>query len=195
MKYGWLTIDEFKWLSINSFDKEIQTIITILSRFKGSFVFSIKNDSKLNDYREPLKNLQEFFFSIAHRKRILNEENSTTIAEYSVTEKSILIKFSEVTSHLTDTTMDSDKKITKVLPIRLRVKTYLQSILERYTFKVAVFSAIFMTFGVIIFKINIAQAFLTWFTVTFGSITIVSVINYYSTKKYKAIITEDVPKS
>ena len=47
-----------------------------------------------------------------------------------------------------------------------------QSIIIRFALAISVSAAFIMLLGVILFDIDSSQAFLTWFTVTFGSLTL-----------------------
>ncbi len=169
LPYRWYEKRMYQWLESSSLTKKTRSIVHTLNRFDDALIKAIHCSYRLADFRKALENLEIFFFSIALRsdEYLKNHPGKPSLAE---SETDILYSFSVCSRPL----MIGVEKIRVEKRHRIGIligKLFSQSVV-RYGFLVAVVAGAVMIIGVFLFKLDPSQAFLTWFTVAFGSMTL-----------------------
>lgn len=166
----WYLNQNHQWFRSKAISKETRRIIFTLSNFNKALGIDLQNRSNIDLYIHPIELLESFILSVANRS---NNGKFRITDLRNMNEFEILNSFAKSSSPLitrAQTTNQGDiGREPKVLRI---INNIIQSPIIKYALSFSSIATIIMLIGVIIFKIEASQAFLTWFTVSFGSISI-----------------------
>jgi hypothetical protein len=169
MPSEWYKKSLHQWFKSNAIDKKNRCILYVLNRFDDALIKSRRCQRYVPEFLRALDYLELFYFSVACRAdRYLSAVSNAS--DLGQSETDILYSFARYARPLI-------LKIAKVeagpkfKPLDFLRKLSKQS-LVRHGFAIAVIAGLVMLVGVFIFRIPPTQAFLAWFTVAFGSLTI-----------------------
>lgn len=175
--HKWYRLPAYQWLKTEALDRKERSVVLALSRFDSTLMDAIDKGYNLSAFQEPLKILEEFFLSISNRYNFKNKKRSSS--PRSIThERNVLQDFAKTFIALAvavNSAHEPDKKPSRIVQSAYQV---INSPLVRKALMVSLIAAIVMLIGVFTFEIKANQAFLTWFTVTFGSLTLSIGITY-----------------
>ena len=180
IRYRWYYRPSYQWISSSEIPHDYRSVLMAITRFENSFRYSIRHSTYLNLYIKPITLLHEFFYSVALRSdetlgHMRTSENSGVNYEmhklltFARLARPIIINVAKLRRQ-----SKPPSKLSKLINQTLRSESF------RNAFLISIISALVMFLGVLLFKINPDQAFITWFTVSFGSITISIGINSFS---------------
>lgn len=171
----WLRKAEYQWFLHTINAHKIKTIVFTLSKIEKIFLGNVANFPKdLSNFITSLNELERFYLLLAARGdnyqfKIIDLKKSKE------TEFDILYNFANQIRPVILFAKNQRRSVTKEGK-KLEIGNFIQSTWQDETVKQAVsisgIAASIMLIGVFIFKIEITQAFLTWFTITFGSLSI-----------------------
>lgn len=164
----WFTNPETQWFTSLYLAKEIRPIISTIHQFPRTLLHGTQRSTDMRPFIGPLDQLINFYFAIACRR------DPTLKGAHPVgAELDLLQRFAQLARPVIIANNPNLRGRTarrKSLPSR--VYAVLSQPLVRDGGTVAAIAAGVMIVGVLVFKINAAQAFLTWFTVAFGTMTL-----------------------
>lgn len=166
--YAWYKKPELQWFRTTLLDHKTRGIALALDKFDACLVNAALTNQPLDQFDNALEHLELYCFAIACRKdHFLTTRRQPVECDY--TEFDALLDFSRAARPLL---LTSESKRDAKARIIATIGGILSEPYTRNGFAIAGVAAIVMAIGVFFFKINLSQAFLAWFTVSFGSITI-----------------------
>ncbi|MFI5089240.1 MAG: hypothetical protein ACHP7P_04190 [Terriglobales bacterium] len=191
LKEDWFRSPRFKWLRWSALPKEERATLGALRHFMSAMKTHFMHGSDMHSFSKPLSILVEFFWSVAAK------ENTRWLAggESTRPEVDILHDFSRAARPLIIQAKTLSRPREHLPRLRAFVGRLVQSQLVRYSLSLSVAAAVMMVFGVLAFRISPSQGFLTWFTVTFGSLTISVGVTAVSLRHGEKERTDDEGKS
>ncbi|MGA1979100.1 MAG: hypothetical protein ABSG99_00835 [Sedimentisphaerales bacterium] len=195
LSHCWYKESRYQWFKPSVLPEQERSIVYALSKFEDvvrSVSFSYADCIKL---LPALSALQDFMFSVARRSDPFFKKRGHADHSPKGSEIGILISFQQAVRPLMKLVTPHKAQSKRLLFIQW-VTTVVTSRLVQYAITLSVLSAIVMFLGVFLFGIGKQQAFLTWFTATFGSLTIsVSITSVLSKRKNDKSTKPDEPTS
>lgn len=193
IRQAWYTKPEHQWLGAKALDKEAFRVVTSISKMEETAQFALSNQIHLDEITKVLDLLSDFFFSVASRteKELIpvDQSRSSQIAQ----ERLFLLQAADILrpiilQHERHKRRDKPPSRFTVFTSRLfRTSTF------RTAFGISSVAAGVMLIGALFFDIPKDQAFLAWFTVTFGSLTISIGIQSIRLKHSQGDPAKDLP--
>lgn len=184
LRLNWYKRDIHHWFNSKLFDKNTRVLVHDLNRFDLVLVNSLKNPTYLSQLLKAIECLELFYYSV-----LLRTDNY--FEKFPLSKQSdlkgidILHNFSKHTKYY----LSKSERLK--LGWKQKLINYIINIIRQPAFRqgltIGIASALVMVVGVLIFNIESKQAFITWFTVAFGSMTIsigISTINIKRQSKY-----------
>jgi len=168
----WFKYPEYHWFKSTALDKDVHAILNVLSKFKHALIVAVQYKEDLRQFLPSLELLEEFFFSIAQRSDKKLRGNTPTTSNKLEVETQIIKKLSYIARPIIIKTLRVRRTTKKRFAIISWVEQIISSQLVRNAATLSGLAGFVMFLGVVIFKVEPSPAFLTWFTVTFGSLTI-----------------------
>lgn len=166
----WYEEERHQWLSISTFSKETKSILFALSKFKNALRTDLKNKAELSDYLPLIAYIELFLLSIANRTS--KGKYEIIDLDKNINEFEILHSFASSARPIILRSNRSKQKSKEELKLIVLLKQVVQSSVVKFALSISGTAAAVMLLGVLLFKLEAPQAFLTWFTVTFGSLSI-----------------------
>jgi hypothetical protein len=166
----WYDLRKYQWFSSSAISTEARSILFTLTKFNKALNVDLKNAIDISPYLPLLEYLEAYLFSLVNRSnksklKIIDLDNNKK--EYD-----ILLSFSRSARPIIIRSLCSKRIRKKEREFSLTLKRILQSTVVKFALSISGIAAVVMLIGVLLFRLEAAQAFLTWFTVTFGSLTI-----------------------
>jgi hypothetical protein len=182
IKEKWYKAPEKQWFSFDAIEKETRSIIITLSRFEHSIKNDLSLGNSLTKYYDLLEILESFLFSVISRN---NDVVEIIDIDSDATEYEMLKSFSHSARPIIARSLLAKKENAKEeVRSLIWVKQIVDSIMFKFALAISSISAFIMLLGVFLFKIETSQAFLSWFAVTFSSITLsVGVSSFWKADK------------
>ncbi len=171
----WFENKTQQWFSLLDIPRDAKVICAALSQFPKSIRYAISSRIDLRPYFNPFEYLEKFFWSIAERTDSRLGKSEKSQKRVRLRELELLKNFSQEARPLI---------ISAYRDFRASVSEGLRSIIKEYTIRLSgnrlirvavtlgIIAAAIMLIGVMVFKIDAKQAFITWFAVMFGSLTL-----------------------
>lgn len=172
IRRGWYKEPEHQWLQLSAVEPEARSILSTLRLFDSSLLRAVTLEIQIDRFLEGVRHLSEFFFAVASRKDpVLRTSQSVTMKSHDA-EREILSRFVRaVRPGIIEVARVARRRKRPSRVINL-ITGVLRAPIVRSAVTISIVAAGIMILGVAIFDIPKAQAFLTWFTVTFGSLMI-----------------------
>lgn len=174
IRQRWFKQYSYQWFPVTAIDRDIRSIIFCLSKFQQLLRHNIDTESEIDVILSLLQLLDVFFLSSTNR--IYKDELRINYDELGLkdkTEREILTLFAQQTRPLIiHMERYARKLVIEDSKIILWFKKIYASEIIRYGFAISLIAAFIMMPGIFLFGITPSQAFLTWFTVAFSSLTI-----------------------
>lgn len=165
---AWYKKPELQWFHMTLLDHKTRGIALALDKFDTCLEAAARTNQPLEPFGKALEHLEMFCFAVARRKdHFLKMRKQNVDCDY--TEFDALLEFSRAARPLI---LTGETKRDAKANIMSTIGAILSNPYIRNGCAIAVVASVVMAFGVFFFKINSSQAFLAWFTVSFGSITI-----------------------
>jgi hypothetical protein len=175
----WYTKKRYQWFGITSIDKETREILFVLSKLTEALNRDLNNAVDLSHYLPVLALFELFLFSIVHR---INK-GKLEITDFNLGYKNefeLLRTFSSSARPIIIKAFHSSQKSPKksnrifsaIVRIFSTIRRIFQSFVVRSALSISGIAVVVMLIGVFLFKLDTSQAFFTWFTVTFSSLSI-----------------------
>jgi hypothetical protein len=172
LSYRWFKKPQFQWFAPAALREPERTVINALAGFPDAMCTFLRSRRKLAPFSKPLSVLEDFFFELAERTEVLDESPDNPASQKQGDEKALLGRFArEVRPLLLEAhRLNALGRMPLVRFVWFRQIIGSHSV--RYAAALSGITAVVMAIGTVLFKISPSQAFLTWFTVAFGSLTI-----------------------
>jgi hypothetical protein len=172
----WFKKPEYQWLKSTAITANERSIIHTLSRFEDLLKSPPAAFVDTERVLSALSTLSHFFFSVARRSDPFFSKREALPPNSAMTELDFLREFQETARRLALAAVFPEELPEKrgrwLYWIFYGIFRLIRSRVVRVALTVSGIAAIVMVFGVLFFGIGEQQAFLTWFSVTFGSLTI-----------------------
>lgn len=172
LQYRWFKKPRFQWFARSALPTTEIRIVDSLARFADAMETFLKKNGDLQRFSKPLLTLEDFFFEIAKRAGPFRRSPKIAPNRKRGEEKSLLERFGHEVRPLL---LEAARLQTPDRRVAVRFQWFRRitsSKMVRNSAALSVVSAFVMALGTLLFKITLSQAFLTWFTVAFGSLTI-----------------------
>jgi hypothetical protein len=167
LRENWQKKAAFRWFKQNSLSKETIRVLAALKTFRRKALYCLRNDHSLLQLADGVNELATFLYFIAVR-----EETSYRPAQPIPTlEEAVthLVKFAEALNQIQ---IQREPKPALFGRMRDAVRVLCASEEVRLTTLIAIAAALVAGAGCMFFRIPVTTAFLAWFSVVFGSISI-----------------------
>lgn len=179
----WYKSPEFQWISTEDVAKSAWGTIAALTEFKEAVLSVIRNDVDLRTLLQPLGLLQEYYISVARRADPCLRSEASDSDDSPEHERAILKTFAKKARPLIIAAARSSEEEDKPSQILSWLARTYESPLVKTAAAISVVAGIVMIVGVVLFKIPSHQAFTTWFSVSFGSLSLsVGISSFTHTK-------------
>jgi len=168
----WYRRPEHQWFQLRFLDPETRNVLSTLSRFDTSLRGAVTLGLQLDRFLEGLRALSDFFFLIASREDPVLRATQQPVRGSHGSERDILARFARTVRPAIIEVSRVARSRKRLFRLTSFISGIIQSSLVRSALAISTVAAGVMILGVAIFEIPKTQAFLTWFTVTFGSLTI-----------------------
>jgi hypothetical protein len=170
---SWYKSPTYQWLFIASIANPERSIIFALSRFERAIYILVRKREDLTQLLPLLKNLEDFFLLASMSvDKSLGRYNGPVPNDTQAKKRQLLLEFANSARPL----IIKAARLSRAGKPPARWAIWFGRLREaphvRYAVGISLVAAGVMALGVFLFKINLSQAFLTWFTVAFGSLTI-----------------------
>jgi len=175
---------EFQWLQPSFIDPRVRRIMKALSHADRALTNALERKLDVAGFVEPLKHLETFYFLSASRADpMLRPARSVASnrGETSQRQNQVALEMGELTEFARKV-LPVVLAVTRGLKLRpsrgrwARVRDYYRVVTSQPIVRQAALlsgvAGVVMLVGTLVFRIRGDQAFLTWFTVTFGSLTV-----------------------
>lgn len=169
VRKNWFKHPEHQWMQPADLNRQTRSIVLTLGRFDSSLRRAVRLEACLREFLNAVETLSDFFFVVAQRS---DPEFIKVKAGSSAEDAAILGRFVRVAR-------PAIIEIARVHRERAGAARFFDFISDitrapivRGAVTISSVAAGVMILGWILFQIPKDQAFLTWFTVTFGSLTI-----------------------
>jgi len=173
----WAEQPAFQWFASATLARPERDIILSLGSFKDSLIRSIAGRMPLDAYLESLSKLQEFFYLVCRRSSrhfALKQRGRASDHRLAEPEREVeVLRAFAVCArpHILAASREPRKK-ERSSSLRRILSEFIGSRALQAAGALSSAAAVMMTLGVLLFGIELRQAFLTWFTATFGSFAI-----------------------
>ncbi len=171
LKRRWFRRPEYQWFKSGDLDCEARSVVQTASRLELGLLKAVLSGRDLRQFQRAIDLLSDFFFAIACRQD-KNLRQSGAEVRHADQERSLLIEFARTARPAILDAGRPERKGKKRSALIALLSAAARSPVMRSALVVSSVAAGVMVFGVLLFKIQRSQAFLTWFTVSFGSVTI-----------------------
>jgi hypothetical protein len=168
----WYRVETYRWFEARSLPATDRAIIFAVGRFHKAILSYLREKKDIDVFIYPIERLLEFFFVSGALSEGFEPVTQTGLIFGGSSQKTILMDFARRARPLIIEAQRLDLMEKPPLPIVAWLRRILFSQHIKLAGGFSVVAAAVMFLGVLIFKINLSQAFLTWFSVTFGSLTI-----------------------
>lgn len=183
IKTNWYENPARHWFKSSYLPNDVRRISISVNKFSDLLVEASQKRLDLRRLLKPLNIIKYYFMSVASK----NDPQLDEIKKYQESDlQNILNEFSDTASKLTLQVKKYSKKEESKLfgNIKEYIQTIVASDLVKSALTLSLIAALVMMIGVLLFDIDSNQAFLAWFTVSFGSLTIsVGVTSFKYSKK------------
>ncbi len=163
----WHKKPSYKWLDSNSFTSTVYDIVLYLSDFQAVLIYSLRENKNIEKAVPSIKKLIDFFYVTTLQAKDKPEEAEK---KYILRQQRLLESFAKSFSQLQNQFKEAKKPDTSKFKEAL---AYVNSItFIKNAFILASVAAFVMVLGVLFIKIDLKQAFIAWFSVTFGALAI-----------------------
>ncbi len=171
LSHRWFKEPEHQWFRSSILPKQERAIVHTLSRFEDILRTISFSSADCVNLLPALSTLQEFMLSVSRRSDPFFKKRGYTGCLPLISELNLLVSFQQAVRPLVRLAAPREARAKRLFLIQW-VIAVVTSRPVRYALTLSATAAIVMLFGVLFFEIGKKQAFLTWFTTTFGSLTI-----------------------
>lgn len=171
----WKKSPEKQWFQTLHLPREAREIPIVAWRFPVAITQAVRHKQEIEGFLEPLAILEDFFWSVAKRTEPRLRKKGGQLQANESSEADLLRAFMRTARPLIISafrTAHGAKGESRSSRIVTHIVSIASSSLVKGAITVAVIAAVVMCIGVLLFKVEVKQAFLTWFAVAFGSITL-----------------------
>lgn len=178
----WYSIVSTRWFSFSELPNDIKKVHISLNKFPEALEEASQKGFNLRQFNKSLNLLKSFFLVVASKYdpildkpfRYREKSEKEILKEFSDSSRSLILK---VINH---PSIKNDSLLNK---LKSSVNKIVNDPLVIQATKVSLVGGFVMTFGVLLFGIKLNQAFLAWFSVSFGAISISIGISAYGDNK------------
>ncbi len=165
----WYRRELNQWFPTKNLQEDLRDALETLNFFDGALSRAVRYEWRLVEFKNAMNLLKDFYYSVALRSDPFLKAH-TNLSSSTTDEFELLYKFSLAARPLI---RDPKRpRPQKGKSFSLVIRNIILAPVVRNGAILAGIAGFVMTIGVFLFKIDSSQAFLTWFAVAFGSITI-----------------------
>jgi|GEM_PF-3602568 len=170
LHFDWYIRPQYQWLKPSFVPQEISEIVRALQEVPVALLESLIRKADLSLYRLALEHLADYYASVVDREPADDPDSdfkSSMDLEFQHLKAFARIGRAAIVA--------ADRNKQKSTATRRRLAHFYMALkqpLVRQAMTLSGLAAVVMVIGCLLFKIKTDQAFLTWFTVSFGSFTI-----------------------
>ncbi|HEY4933924.1 MAG TPA: hypothetical protein VII23_20355 [Terriglobales bacterium] len=171
LRARWFRRPEYQWFKPQALDPDTRSIVHTAQQMETALWRAVGGGRDLRPFLHAIDVLSNFFFAIACRQDKRLRQYCTGSREPD-DERSLLIEFARIARPAVLDARKTDRRERRPSRVFALVSAVWSSTVTRVALAVSSSAAGVMLFGVLLFHIQRSQAFLTWFTVSFGSVTL-----------------------